>query len=102
MRVVRRRRAVDGIAAGVRGHRHHAHAVGQASVDGLQVLVVERLVSSTAAMASIDLRVGDRAVAASCAAMRDLVSSVVLAAEAHDEVRDRLAESCVLFWIALP
>ena len=38
--------------------------------------------------------------ASSCAAMRALVSSVVFAAEADDEVRDGLAQGCVLFGIA--
>ena len=39
--IVRRGGTVDGVAAGVRGHGHNAHAVGQAAVHRLQVLVVE-------------------------------------------------------------
>ncbi len=41
--VVGRGGTVDGVAAGVGGHGHDAHAVGQAAIDGLQVLVVEGL-----------------------------------------------------------
>ena len=62
MRIVRRSRAVDRVAAGVRGHGHHAHAVGQASVDGLQVLVVEGLGQQHRRNRLHQLRVGDRAV----------------------------------------
>ena len=36
VRVVGRGGAVDRVAAGVRGHGHDAHAVGQAAVDRLQ------------------------------------------------------------------
>ena len=43
VRVVGRGGAVDGVAAGVCGHGHDAHAVGEAAIDGLQVLVVEGL-----------------------------------------------------------
>ena len=41
--VVGRGGAVDGVAAGVGGHGHDGHAVGEAAVDGLEVLVVEGL-----------------------------------------------------------
>ena len=43
VRVVGRGGAVDRVAAGVRGHGHDAHAVGEAAIDGLQALVVEGL-----------------------------------------------------------
>ena len=75
MRVVGRGGAVDGVAAGVRGHGHHAHAVGQAAVDGLQVLVVEGLSEQDRGDGFDQLRIGDGAVLASCAAMRALVSA---------------------------
>ena len=62
MRVVGSSRAVDRVAAGVRGHGHHAHAVGQAAVDGLQVLVVEGLGEQDRGDGLDQLRIGDGAV----------------------------------------
>ena len=60
MRIVRRGRSVHRVAAGVRGHRHHAHAVGQASVHRLQVLVVEGLGQQHRGDGFHKLRIGDR------------------------------------------
>ena len=62
MRIVRRRRAIHRVAARVRGHRHHAHAVRQASIHRLQVLVIEGLGQQHRRDRFHQLRVGDRAV----------------------------------------
>ena len=96
MRVVGRRRAVDGVAAGVRSHRHHRHAVGEASVDRLEVLVVERLLPQDGGDRVHQVLIGDRAVRGHAR----LGVLVVLAAEAHQQVRDRLAEQLVLLRVA--
>ncbi len=98
MRVVRRRRSVDRVAAGVRGHGHHRHAVGQAAVDRLEVLVVERLLPHDGGDGVDDLVVGDRTV------RRDarLGVLVVLAAETHEQVRHGLAEQLVLLLRSAP
>ena len=102
VRVVRRGGAVDGVATGVRGHGHHGHAVGEASVDGLQALVVEGLGEQNRGEGFDHLRVGDGAVASSCAAMRALVSSVCSPPRPRIEVRDGEAQGFVLFGVRLP
>ena len=88
MRVVRRRRAVDGVAAGVRRHGHHRHAVGEPAVDGLQVLVVERLLPHDGGHGADEVLVRDRTVRGHAR----LGVLLVLAAQAHEQVGDRLAE----------
>ena len=101
MRIVRRSRAVDGVAAGVRGHGHHAHAVGQAPVDGLQVLVVEGLGQQHRGNGFDELRVGDRAVLGLVGRDARLGVGIVFAAQAHDQVRDGLPQTRVLGRVAL-
>ena len=96
MRIVGRGRAVDRVAAGVRGHGHHAHAVGQAAVDGLQVLVVEGLGEQHGGDGLDQLRVGDGAVLGFVRGDARLGVLYVFAAQAHDEVRNGLAEQRVL------
>ena len=76
----------------MRRHGHDRHAVGEAAVDRLQVLVVERLLPHDGGDRADDLLVGDRAVRGDAR----LGVLVVLAAEAHQQVRDRLAEQVVL------
>ena len=62
VRVVRRCRAVDRVAPGVGGHRHHGLPVRQPSVERLQLLVVERLLPHDGRDGADDLVVGDRPV----------------------------------------
>ncbi len=100
MRVVGRGRAVDGVAAGVRGHGHHAHAVGQAAVDGLQALVVEGLGEQDGGDGLDELRVGDGAVLCFVGGDARLGVFVVFAAQAEDQVRDGLAEQLVFSRVA--
>ena len=102
VRIVGRGRAVDGVAAGVRGHGHHAHAVGQAAIDGLQVLVVEGLGQQHRGDGLDQLRVGDGAVLGFVGRDARLGVGFVFAAQAHDQVRDGLAEQRVLGLVALP
>ena len=95
VRVVGRGGAVDGVAAGVGGHGHDGHAVGEAAVDGLQVLVVEGLGEQDGGDGLDELGIGDGAVLGFVSGDAGLGVVVVFAAEAQDEVRDGLAEQCV-------
>ena len=45
VRIVRRSRAEDGIAAGVGRHRHDGHPVGVETIHGLQIPVIEGLIA---------------------------------------------------------
>ena len=96
MRIRRRRRAIDRVTAGARAHHHHAHAVRPAAVNGLKLLVIERVLPHHGGHAFDDLLVGN------CAVLRFVIGDalggvlVVLAAEAHDDVRDGLAEQLIL------
>ena len=60
--VVGRGRTVDGVAAGVGGHGHDGHAVGEAAIDGLKILVVEGFGEQDGGDGLDQLRVGDGAV----------------------------------------
>ena len=91
VRVVRRRRPEDGVAAGVGAHRHDRHAVREPPVDRLQLAVVPRLLREDGAERVDDLGVGDRPVRGEA----DVGVLVVLAAEPHQEVRDRPDEGGV-------
>jgi hypothetical protein len=100
--VVGRGGTVDGVAAGVGGHGHDGHSIGQAAVDGLQALVVEGLSEQDG---------GDGLRRAAASVMGPLLGFVggdaglgvfhVFAAEAEDEVGDGLAEQGVLAGVAL-
>jgi hypothetical protein len=86
---------VYGVAAGVRGHGHDGHAIGEAAVDGLQRLVVEGLSEQNGGDGLDELGIGDGAVG--CFVGGDACAGVVFVftAEAHDQVRDGLAEEDV-------
>lgn len=64
MRVGRRRGAVDGVTTGAGAHHHHGHAgFSAAAVDGLEILVVKRVLLEHGDEAADDLwHGGDRAV----------------------------------------
>ncbi len=53
---------VDGVAAGVGGHGHDGHAVGEAAVDGLEIFVVEGLGEQDGGDGFNQLSVGEEAV----------------------------------------
>ena len=97
MRVVRRCRAVDGVAPGVRTHRHRSHPVRQGSLDGLEIPVVERILAHRDGQSRADLGVGDVAV------RLDPGGRVVVgfAAEPQDHMSDRPPKQCVLGGTAL-
>ena len=97
MRVVRRRRAVDRVAAGVRRHRHHGHAVGEPAVDRLQILVIERLLPHHGRQRVDDVAIGDGSVLGD-SSFRVLL---VFAAEAHQQMRDGQAQQVVLLLTAI-
>ncbi len=84
----------------MRGHRHYAHAIGQASIDGLQALVVERFSEQDRCEGFNHLRVGDGAVGFFVRGDAGPGVFSLFAAEAKDKVRDGETEGCVLFWIA--
>src|SRR5206468_3767860 len=92
MRVVGRGGAVHGIAAGVRGHGHYAHAIGEASVDGLEALVIEGFSEQHSDDGFNKLRVGDGAVRLFVRGDAGPGVFSLFAAKGENEVRDGLAE----------
>src|SRR5208282_852897 len=62
MWVVWRSRAVDRVAARMRGHRHNAHAVRKPAVNCLKLLVIEGLLPHDAGEGFHDCLIGDGAV----------------------------------------
>jgi hypothetical protein len=84
----------------VGGHGHDTHAVGEAAVDGLQVLVVEGLSEQDRGDGLDELGVGDGAVLGFVGGDAGLGVFDVFAAEAEDEVRDGLAEQRVFAGVA--
>ena len=101
MRIGRRRGAIDGVAAGAGAHEHDAHAVGAAAVNGLQIAVIERVLPHHGHDAADDLLVGDGAVLGLVIGDAFGGVVVVLAAQAHDDVGDGLAEQVVFGLVAL-
>ena len=99
--VVGRCGAVDGVAAGVRGHGHDGHAVGQATVDGLEALVVEGLGEQDGGDGFNQLRVGKMAVVLFVGRDAGLGVGDIFTTEAHDEMGDGLAEESVFNGVAL-
>jgi hypothetical protein len=55
MRISGGRGAVDGVTTGARAHHHHRHAVRTATVDGLEVTVVKRILLQHGDEAADDL-----------------------------------------------
>ena len=96
MRVGRWGGAVHGVAAGVRAHVHDAHAIRVATVDRLQVAVVEGVLPHHGAQGVDDFLVGD--LAALGQALGCVV--VVLAAQPHDGVGDGPGEPLVFLLAA--
>ena len=92
MRIGRRRGAVDRVATRARAHEHHAHAVGAAAVDGLQIAVIERVLAHHGGDAFDDLFVGDGAVLGFVIGDALVGVGVVFAAQSHDDVRHGAAE----------
>ena len=99
MRIVGRSRAVDRVATRVRSHGHHAHAVGQASVDGLQVLVVEGFSEQNRGEGFDQLRVGDSAVLTLVRRNARLGVVCGFAAQAHHEVSDAPTQALVVLFV---
>ena len=97
MRVVRRRGAVDRVAAGVCGHRHHRLPVRQPPVERLQLLVVERLLPHDGGQGTDDVVVRDGPVGLDPGRR----IGVGVAAESHQEVGHGAHEQFVLLGIAL-
>ena len=62
MRIRRRGRAVNSVTARARSHHHHRHAIGLSAIDGLQVLVVKRVLFEHRSEAADELLIGDDAV----------------------------------------
>jgi hypothetical protein len=96
MRIVRRRRAIHRVAARVRRHRHHAHAVRQPSIHRLQVLVVEGFGQQHRRNRFHKLRIGHRAVLGLVRRNAPLGVLHVFAAQAHHQVQDGLPQQRVL------
>ena len=97
VRVVRWRRSINRVAAGVRRHRHHRHAVGQPPVDRLEILVIERLLPHDGGERADQILIGNRPVRLD-PRLRVLV---VLAAEPHEQMGHRLSQPVVLFLVPL-
>ena len=95
MRIVGRGGTVDGVAAGVCGHGHDAHAVGEAAIDRLQVLVVEGLGEQDGGDGLDELGVGEEAVGSFVGGDAREGVGLVFAAQAEDEMRDGLTEQRV-------
>ncbi len=96
MRVVGRRRTVDGVAAGVRGHGHHGHAVCKPAIDGLEIHVIERFLQQHGSNGVDEISVRDLAVRGDAR----LGVLFVLAAQSHHQVGDGLAQQLVFFFVS--
>ena len=92
MRIGRRRRAVNRVAAGVRAHVHDAHAVGVAAVDGLHVAMIKRVLPHHGAEGVDDFLVGNGAVRVEPGGG----VRVILAAKPHHHVGHAALEPVVL------
>ena len=92
MRITRRRGAVHRVTTGVRAHVHGAHAVGHAAIHGLEIAVVEGILTHHRHECIHDFLIGNLAM------LREAMIGIgiILAAQAHNHVGNGAGKPFVL------